>query len=53
MVIRTTVTNGDGVIGLEGNISSFMNYKDVLENHIRKLIFHKLMVVIIRHFMEF
>ena len=33
---KTTVTNSDGVIGLEGNISSFMNYKDVFEKPYQK-----------------
>lgn len=28
---KTTVTNDNGIIGLEGNMSSFMNYKDVFK----------------------
>ena len=33
---KTSVTNDGGVIGLEGNVSSFMNYKDVFEKPYQK-----------------
>ena len=29
----TKITNGNGIIGLDGNISSFMNYKDIFKKY--------------------